>query len=311
MKKISKTITILFTILMLISIPVSYAISKENENQDFMEVNQQEIAAGETLEIQINLNQIAWNQIKLTLTSNCDISNIYSDEEKEIDIEKQKEEVILEIDKSKIELEKMVLYYPIPQEIEEGVTITLQGTIENLEQEDENQTEMIITSEITVKIITKLENNKDETKVPERNEDKQKEIENDQNSNKGEMTNQMKQTTSQTDNTSLQAKNTTYNSGNTQTEEVSYNGSDNNYLSSMLINGYTLNKEFNKESSTYFITVEEDISNLEVVASVEDDSATVCIAGADNLKEGENKILISVTAENGNVRNYRIYVTKG
>lgn len=310
MKRIGKTIMVLFTILMLVSIPVSYAISKENENQSFIEVNKQEISVGETLEIQINLNQIQWSQIRLTLSSSWDMSSIYSDGENGVDIKKEKEEVILEMDKSKINLEKMVLYYPIAQETEEGTTFTLQGVIENLEQNDESQTETRITSEITVKIVT----NNMETKEPEENEDKQKEMEkeNGQNSNKGEMEIQMKQTSRQTTNTSLQAKSTNYNSENVGTEEkVSYHGSDNNYLSNMTINGYTLNKEFNKESSTYFVTVGQDTNRLEVVTSVEDSSATVCIAGADNLKEGENKILISVTAENGNVRNYRIYVTKG
>ena len=99
-------------------------------------------------------------------------------------------------------------------------------------------------------------------------------------------------------------------SSNTQTVNVTYNGSDNNYLSELSVDGYTLNKEFSKENSTYFLTVENEIESLDVLAVVEDDTATKCIYGNENLKEGTNKILISVTAENGNVRNYRIYVTK-
>lgn len=324
MKKIIKSTVILFMILMLLSIPISYAISNDNGNQTFLSVNKQEISTGEILEISINLNQIQWNQVKFTLSSDWDISSIYSNDENEVEIERENQDVTLEIDKSKLNIEKIVLYYQIPKEVEVGKTFTLNGTIESLEQNDESQTETA-TCEIAVKIVennnsennnsennSQKENNNTENRIPEGSINNQREIENGQNNGKGETVTQMKQTGGQTENTSLQAKSTNYNSGNSGTEEnVTYNGSDNNYLSSMTISGYTLNKEFNKESSTYFVTVDEDTSSIEVVASSEDTSATVCVSGANNLKEGENKILISVTAENGNVRNYRIYVTKG
>lgn len=92
--------------------------------------------------------------------------------------------------------------------------------------------------------------------------------------------------------------------------EVTYNGSDNNYLKNIVVNGHTLNKEFSKDNSTYFITVENDVDSLDITTSQDEDSEIVCIYGNESLSEGINKILISVTAENGNVRNYRIYVTK-
>ena len=89
-----------------------------------------------------------------------------------------------------------------------------------------------------------------------------------------------------------------------------YNGSDNNYLSSLSVSGYTLNKEFSKDNSTYFLTVENDVDSIDIVIDKESDSATACIYGNEDLRDGTNKILISVTAENGNVRNYRIFVTR-
>ena len=72
----------------------------------------------------------------------------------------------------------------------------------------------------------------------------------------------------------------------------------------------SLNKEFSKENSTYFITVEKDVSSLEIIANADDEASSVCIYGNEEIADGTSKILISVTAENGNVRNYRIYVTK-
>lgn len=314
MKEIVKNIMVSFIILTILSMSISYALSNDDASQEFFTVNQQEISPGETLEISIYLNQIQWNQIKFILSSDLDISTVYANDQNGIEIEKENQDVTLEIDKTKLNLEKIVLYYQIPKEMKEGTVFTLKGSIENVEQQDESQTETTITSEITVKIVSNnnLENNT-ENRLPEGNMDNQKEMENGQSSNKGETETQAKQTGNQVaGTTTLQAKSTNYNSGNAGTEEnVIYQGSDNNYLSSITINGYTLNKEFNKESSTYFVNVGEDVTNLEVITSVEDSSAVVCIAGADNLKEGENKILISVTAENGNVRNYRIYVTKG
>ena len=56
-----------------------------------------------------------------------------------------------------------------------------------------------------------------------------------------------------------------------------YNGSDNNYLSSLSVSGYTLNKEFSKDNSTYFLTVENDVDSIDIVIDKESDSATACI----------------------------------
>ena len=110
-----------------------------------------------------------------------------------------------------------------------------------------------------------------------------------------------------TSNSSLQLSGETSSQKETQ---VTYNGSDNNYLSELFVEENTLNKEFSKENTTYFLTVENEIETLNITATAEEENATVCIYGNENLKQGTNKILISVTAENGNVRNYRIYVNK-
>lgn len=81
-------------------------------------------------------------------------------------------------------------------------------------------------------------------------------------------------------------------------------------MSSLSIKGYELNKEFSKESTTYFLTVNNDINSLDVSANKEDSNSSISINGNDNLNEGLNKILITVTSESKQTRTYRIYVTK-
>ena len=92
-------------------------------------------------------------------------------------------------------------------------------------------------------------------------------------------------------------------------ETVSYTGSSNNYLSSLTVEEKEIT--FNKTQNTYFISIPEEQTNIKVNYETEESTAKVCIYGNTELKEGLNKVLITVTAENGSVRNYRIYVIRG
>ena len=86
-----------------------------------------------------------------------------------------------------------------------------------------------------------------------------------------------------------------------------YKGSNNNYLSKLEIDGIELNTSFNKENENYFIDT-SNTNTINIVAIAEDSTAKINIAGNDTIQNGNNKILISVTAENGDVRYYRIFV---
>ena len=114
-----------------------------------------------------------------------------------------------------------------------------------------------------------------------------------------------KSTASQNTKSQIANKNTT-----TKVETNTYKGENNNYLSKLKISGYDINPKFDKTNNTYFVTIDKDIENLNITAKAEVSSATVTIYGNTNLKSGTNKILINVTAENGDVKTYRIYVTK-
>lgn len=90
-----------------------------------------------------------------------------------------------------------------------------------------------------------------------------------------------------------------------------YKGSQNNYLKSLSITGVEFKNEFKKTTADYFARLDDDdLEKVTVNAVAEDSSAIVTIYGNTNLKDGKNKILINVTADNGQVRTYRIYLTK-
>lgn len=91
---------------------------------------------------------------------------------------------------------------------------------------------------------------------------------------------------------------------------VKYQGSQNNYLKELKIAGYEFKNTFKKTTTTYFADVESNVESISITAKPEDTSAVVTIYGNTQLKTGKNKIIITVTADDGSERIYRIYVTK-
>lgn len=91
---------------------------------------------------------------------------------------------------------------------------------------------------------------------------------------------------------------------------VTYAGSWDNYLDSLSVDGYEFTREFNKIRDTYFLRVPESVTSLDVSAVASDSSAVVAIAGNSELSEGRSKIMVNVTADDGSVRVYRIYVDR-
>lgn len=91
---------------------------------------------------------------------------------------------------------------------------------------------------------------------------------------------------------------------------VTYAGSWDNYLDSLSVDGYEFTQKFNKIRDTYFMTVPDSVTSLDVSAEASDSSAVVAIAGDAALSGKRSKIMISVTADDGSVRVYRIYVDR-
>lgn len=85
--------------------------------------------------------------------------------------------------------------------------------------------------------------------------------------------------------------------------------SDNNYLSDLKVNGTTVS-EFNREKIDYTMTVENDITEVNVVAVKEDATSTITGDGITHLTTGLNTIDIAVTAQNGQTKIYTIKITR-
>lgn len=94
----------------------------------------------------------------------------------------------------------------------------------------------------------------------------------------------------------------------TQAEiEASY--SKNNYLSGLSVDGVTLSPEFNKDTLEYSLELVPETSKININASVEDANSSVEGAGEREVTEGENRLEIKVTAQNGTTRTYVVNAT--
>lgn len=91
----------------------------------------------------------------------------------------------------------------------------------------------------------------------------------------------------------------------TQAElEATY--SKNNNLKNIIVDGYEISPTFKKDVLEYKVELPSNIESIKVSASVEDSKARVSGAGEINVSEGENKINLVVTAENGSTKTYTI-----
>ena len=96
----------------------------------------------------------------------------------------------------------------------------------------------------------------------------------------------------------------------TYTIKVNRKASENTYLNLLTTDKYDMETIFDKEIKSYDITVENDVTTLNVSAIAEDKLSKVTGAGKYSLKTGVNEINIVVTAENGDSRIYTLNVTR-
>ena len=93
----------------------------------------------------------------------------------------------------------------------------------------------------------------------------------------------------------------------TSTEPVK---SNNNNLRQLEIDVEGMTPEFNSNITEYYLIVDLSVETISVTAIPADNKAKVEITGNNNLKEGENNIRITVTAEDETKKDYIIHVTK-
>lgn len=89
---------------------------------------------------------------------------------------------------------------------------------------------------------------------------------------------------------------------------VTPKSSDNN-LKTLSIDGVILSPDFNKDTLEYSVTLTSDTTKIKVNAEKNDSKASISGTGEIEVKEGENKIEVVVTAENGSTKTYIINAT--
>lgn len=103
--------------------------------------------------------------------------------------------------------------------------------------------------------------------------------------------------------------------GNSKDYVITVNRQDtrstNNNLKSLEIEEGKLNKEFKSDVLEYQMKVLYDVTKLNIKYETEEEHAKVVILGdVSKLKEGENNITLKVTSEKGDVKEYKIIVTR-
>lgn len=89
---------------------------------------------------------------------------------------------------------------------------------------------------------------------------------------------------------------------------VVYYYSSNNYLKTLEAKGYEI--KFDKDTLEYELSVKNDVKSLDITAIAEDSRSRVEITGNENFKTGKNTVIITVKAENGDVREYKLIVNR-
>ena len=93
----------------------------------------------------------------------------------------------------------------------------------------------------------------------------------------------------------------------TQSElQASY--SKNNNLKSLSIDGLKLSPSFNKNTTSYKVEANSNTTKINIKGKVEDSKSKVSGLGKHKVSEGENKIKVTVTAQNGSTKTYTIIV---
>ena len=97
--------------------------------------------------------------------------------------------------------------------------------------------------------------------------------------------------------------------GNTSSSSTTTRESDNANLSNLGIrpNDFT---GFKPGTTTYNVTVPEDVESVEVYATAQDSGATISGTGNRTLQYGANALNVVVTAEDGTTKTYTINVTR-
>ena len=87
-------------------------------------------------------------------------------------------------------------------------------------------------------------------------------------------------------------------------------GNPNNKLAALSVDGFTLTPDFNMDTESYTLIVDPSVTDVNVSAQAIHGGATISGAGQIILSQASTPVTITVTAENGDTRNYQITINK-
>lgn len=87
-------------------------------------------------------------------------------------------------------------------------------------------------------------------------------------------------------------------------------GSPNNKLSTLGVDGFTLSPSFDRDTESYDVSVNSSVSSVVLRASAVDSTAQIRGAGTVSLNASVTEVKVDVTAQNGTVRTYTVRITK-
>ena len=125
MNKKIKILIVSILIFIILGIQVSNVIAVTNNG--FFYTNKQEISNGEVLEMTFDISKIKYDKFEFKLSSNLDTSNLVINED--IKAENYNNDISINIDKSKINLDKISFYYQLPENSQIGTNIELVAQI--------------------------------------------------------------------------------------------------------------------------------------------------------------------------------------
>lgn len=329
---------ILLLLFSFLGMDLSYATNEsEEKNVSILILSPQtETTANSQISLKIDLSTIDCENFELQISSSSTLSDASIEAQNGLSTSLDNGTLIIKGTKSLLNSNSVTVTFTIPANTEVGTTITLSVGIYNISSSEETTEILSLIKEETASLNI-IETKKDDSNANDKpSNTTDNNANNDSNNqNNGNTPNQMNNNdnsfsgansnmgianmissnsqgsntsmTSTSGNMSMSSSSTTGKSGTTET--VTYNGSDNNYLSNLSIDGYSLQTAFTKTNTSYFVKLAAGTTSININATAESSLATVCIYGNTNLSSGTNKILISVTAEDGSVRTYRLYAT--
>jgi hypothetical protein len=112
-------------------------------------------------------------------------------------------------------------------------------------------------------------------------------------------------------NTALRFKIPVYNNmPETACAKPTGDGSPNNKLKSLTVDGFNMTPSFSRDTTEYQVIVDQSVTNVNVNASVIDSKAGISGTGNVQVLNASNEITVRVTAQNGSIRDYKITVVK-